>query len=88
MPVLFMGQAGAGRGAAEWAVHQLPQAEGNKPEDFEPADSSREKMKEDEEGRLQSRSYSWFPAWDTLPAAATSQKHESNFGGCPEAQGR
>lgn len=45
---------GGGQGAAEWAVHRLPQAEGNKPEDFEPADSSRGKMKEDaEEGRLQ-----------------------------------
>lgn len=59
----------------------LPQAGGNKPEDFEPADSSRGKMKEAAEGgRLRSPSYGWFPAWDTLPSAATSQKHESNFG--------
>lgn len=83
MPVLYTGQVGVG-GAAEWAAHWLPQARGNKPEDFEPADSSSEKMKGDaEEGRLRSPSYSWSPAWDTLPSAATSQKHESNFGDAP-----
>lgn len=37
-------------------------------------------MEDAKEGRSRSPSSSWFPAWDTLPRAATSQRHESNFG--------